>query len=151
MSLLHQDLKNYKEFSSQEERIIRRHISFSLSDMVFNDQSIEGNLAASGIITPSSKEHHYRSGCASFNTDVWYNKDPKNITDDVEERYKLAYDVASEHMQAKYDGARILELKVSDVSVRFGGGKNLIKYFALDLAADVVLEEMVTAHEEKEE
>jgi len=149
MPLLHQDLKNYKEISSQEDRIIRRHVSFSLGDMVFHDQSIGGSLAASGI-PPSSEEYHYRSGCASFKTPVGYNKDPANLVDDVEERNKLAYEVASEYMQAKYDSARILELRVSDVSVRFGGGKNLIKYFSLDLTADVVLEEMVSAHEDKE-
>lgn len=143
MSISHQDLKYYKEISSEEERIIRRHVSFSLSDMVFNDQSRDGNLIASGI-TPSSNEHHYRSGCNS--ADVWYNNDPKNLIDDVEERDKLAYEVASKYMKAKYNRTRILDLEVSNVSVRFGGGNKLRKYFSLNLDADVVLEDMIAAN-----
>ena len=143
MSISHQDLKYYKEISSEEEKIIRRHVSFSLSDMIFNDQSEEGKPTVSDLGLGTT-EHRYQSDCLS--AVFSYNKDPNNLVDDLEERDKLAYEVASKYMKAKYNRTRILDLEVSNVSVRFGGGNKLRKYFSLNLDADVVLEDMIAAN-----
>lgn len=130
MALLPQDHGNYKEISSSEQIIRRRHVSFKLEGMTFTDQT--GSHKASS----DSTYYHYKANFASRNP-VSYNEDPKILVDDLKARDQLAYQVAEMYLLAMYENVKIVDLKATGDMVRFSGGRNQLKQFSLDLTVEV--------------
>jgi hypothetical protein len=125
-------LNNYRELTSREYNIKRRDIIFYLTGMKFAES-----------LMPQSTEkhqHNYNLMCPGF-SQMQFQRNPVILVEDPKERDMLASDIAKDYLNIRYEKPTIIELKVSDVEVKFGGGAGSPKYFSLDMQAHTVLEE----------